>query len=199
MRLQMQRFRGVRTGVLVAIVSAIAASAWALTAPAARRVAVKTVAGTVSCVTSQGSLQVTAYAYRPDPYGYASATIFTGPPNTPATIPLVQVETDKSNYTLDHACSRTRKSVGFTHRGLRSAGVVKAGYFQSLTAYCGVPSRVFVRYRIGFTSSGKPTAATVAVWAKRKKSSRLHEIGYVKWSRSKSITYYSPQSCVGEY
>jgi hypothetical protein len=195
----MQRLPWVTTVALVAIVSAIAASASAMSAPAARRVALKTVAGTVSCATSQGSLQISAYAYRPDPYGYAAATVWTGPPNTPATIPLVRIETDKSNFSLDKACSQMKKSVLFTHRGLTSAGVVKAGYYQSLTAYCGAPSRVLVRYRIGFASSGKPATATIAVWAKRKKSSRLHQIGYVKWSRSRSITYYSRQSCVGQY
>jgi hypothetical protein len=160
MRLQMQRLPWVKTVALVAVVSVTAGSVWTLATPAAPRSTLKTVAGTVSCVTQQGSLQLVAYAYRPDPYGYAAATVFTGPPNTPATIPLVQVETDKSSYTLDHACSRTKKSVGFTHRGLRSAGVVKAGYYQSLTAYCGVPSRVLVRYRFGFASSGKPATAT---------------------------------------
>jgi hypothetical protein len=89
--------------------------------------------------------------------------------------------------------------VRLTHRGLTSAGVVKAGYYQSPTAYCGAPSRVVVRYRIGFASSGKPANATVAVWAKRKKSSRLREIGYVQWSRGRSITYYSQKACVGQY
>ena len=144
-------------------------------------------------------MQISAFAYRPDPFDYAAATIYTGPPNTPATIPLVQVETDKSNYALDDGCSQTKKSVRFTHRGLTSAGVVKAGYYQSLTAYCGAPSRIIVRYRFGFGTSGKPATATIAVWAKRKKSSKLHEIGYVQWSRNRSITYYSRKSCVGQY
>ena len=76
---------------------------------------------------------------------------------------------------------------------------MKAGYYQSLTAFCGAPSRVLIRYRIGFASSGKPATATMTVWAKRKKSSRLHQIGYLKWSRSRSITYYSRKSCVGQY
>lgn len=190
---------GVRTVGLIAVASAVVASAWAMAAPAAPRVALKTVAGTMSCVTAQGALQISAYAYRPDPYGYASATVWTGPPNTPATIPLIRVETDKSNYSVDKGCSQTKKSVAFTHRGLRSAGVVRAGYYQSLTAYCGAPSRVLIRYRFGIASSGKPATATIAVWAKRKKSSTLHQIGFVKWSRSRSITYYSPKSCVGQY
>ena len=195
----MQRFRGVRLVALVAVVSALTASAWTIAAPAARSSALRTVAGTVSCTTWQGSLQISAYAYRPDPYDYAAATIFTGPPNTPATIPLVQVETDKSRYTLDKGCSPAKKSVPLTHRGLTSAGVVKAGYYQSLTAFCGAPSRVLIRYRIGLASSGKPATAAMTVWAKRKQSSRLHQIGYLKWSRSRSITYYSRKSCVGQY
>jgi hypothetical protein len=195
----MQR-RGVRIFALVAVTSVIAAAgAWTMPASAAQRSTLRTVAGTVSCATSQGSLQITAYAYRPDPFGYALASVFTGPPNTPATISLFAVETDKSNYTLDHRCGRSKASVQLTHHGLRSAGVVKSGYFQSLTAYCGAPGHVFVRYRIGFDSSGKPATASIAVWAKRKHSSRLHQIGYVQWSRSRSTTYYSPKSCVGQY
>ncbi|HKD94757.1 MAG TPA: hypothetical protein VKB43_08640 [Gaiellaceae bacterium] len=195
----MRHFHGVKAIALVTVVSALAASAWTVAAPAAPRSTQKTVAGTVSCTTEQGSMQISAFAYRPDPFDYAAATIYTGPPNTPATIPLVQVETDKSNYALDDGCSQTKKSVRFTHRGLTSAGVVKAGYYQSLTAYCGAPSRIIVRYRFGFGTSGKPATATIAVWAKRKKSSKLHEIGYVQWSRNRSITYYSRKSCVGQY
>lgn len=196
----MQRHHGVRIVTVLAITSVIAAAGvWTTPAPAAQRSTLRTIAGTVSCSTSQNSLQITAYAYRPDPFGYALASVFTGPPNTPATISLFAVETDKSNYTLDDRCSRSKASVRLTHRGLRSAGVVKAGYFQSLTAYCGAPSHVLVRYRIGFDSSGKPATATIAVWAKRKHSSRLRQIGYVQWSRSRSTTYYSPKSCVGQY
>jgi len=195
--IQMRRWA--RTVALVAVISAIAATAWTMAAPAAGSSTLKTVTGTVWCTTSQGSLQIAAYAYRPHPYDYAAATIFTGPPNTPATIPLVQVETDKSNYVLDGGCSPTKKSVRLTHHGLRSAGVVKAGYYQSLTAFCGAPSRVLVRYHIAFASTGKPATATMAVWTKRKKSSKLHEIGYVQWSRNRSITYYSPKSCVAQY
>ena len=196
----MQHYRGVRDVAVVAVISVIAAaSVWTEAAPAAQRSTSRSVTGTVSCSTSQNSMQITAYAYRPDPFGYALASVYTGPPNTPATISLLAVETDKSNYTLDQRCSRSKTSVRLTHRGLRSAGVVKSGYFQSLTAYCGVPSRVLVRYRIGFDSSGKPATATLAVWAKRKHSSRLRQIGYVQWSRSRSITYYSPKSCVGQY
>jgi hypothetical protein len=199
MRLHVQRFRGLRTVALVAVVSAIVATAWTVAAPAARHGVLRTVNGTASCVTSQGSMQIKAFAYRPDPYGYAAATIYTGPPNTPATIALFQAEAGTSNYALDKGCSKTKTSVGFTHRGLTSAGVVKAGYYQSLTAYCGAPSRVLIRYRVGFGSSGKVATATIAIWAKHKKSSRLHQIGYVKWSRSRSITYYSRKSCVGQY
>jgi hypothetical protein len=196
----MQRCGGVRIFAVVAVTWLAAVSAWTVPAPAAlRHSALKIVAGTVSCTTAQRSMQISAYAYRPDPFGYAAATIFTGPPNTPATIPLVRVETDKSNFTLDPRCGRVKTSVRFTHRGLTSAGVVKAGYFQSLTAYCGAPGRVLVRYRIGFASSGKPATATITVWARRKKSPQLREIGYVRWSRSRSITYYSRKSCVGQY
>jgi hypothetical protein len=200
MRIQMQRHRGVRIVAVVAVTSVIAAAgAWTMPAPAAQRSTLRSVTGTVSCSTAWNSLQITAYAYRPDPFGYALASVYTGPPNTPGTISLLAVETDKSNYTLDHRCSRSKTSVGLTHRGLRSAGVVKSGYYQSLTAYCGAPNRVIVRYRIGFDSSDKPATATISVWAKRKHSSRLRETGYVQWSRSRSITYYSPKSCVGQY
>jgi len=200
MRIQMQRYRGVRIVAVVAVISVTAAaSTWTRPAPAGQRSTVRSVTGTASCSTFQGALQITAYAYRPDPFGYALASVYTGPPNTPGSISLFSVESDKSNYILDHRCSRSKTSVRLTHRGLRSAGVVKTGYFQSLTAYCGVPGRVIVRYRVGLDSSGKPATATIAVWARRKHSSRLHQFGYVQWSRSRSITYYSPKSCVGQY
>lgn len=64
----------------------------------------------MSCVTSQGAVRITAYAYRPSE-GYASAAVYTGPPNTGldsgAVIPLVSAETDKPGYTVDEGCSRT--------------------------------------------------------------------------------------------
>jgi hypothetical protein len=159
---------------------------------------VKFVTDAVGCATFEGAVQIDAIAYRPS-LGYAGAFIHTGFPNTPGTITLVGVQTDKSNYSLDKRCSRTRTPVRFTHRGLSSAGVVKAGYNQWPTVYCGAPRRVLVRYRVGFASSGKPATATIAVWAKRKKSSRLREIGYVQWSRSRSVTYYSRKSCTSQY
>lgn len=120
------------------------------------------------------------------------------PANTGAAATLVGAQSNKSDYTLDKGCSRTKKSVRFTHRGLSLSGVTKAGYNQSPTVYCGVPRRVFVRYRIGFADSGKPATATVTVWAKRKTSSRLREIGYSQWSRSKSTTYYSRKACTSQ-
>lgn len=176
-----------------------AATAWTALAPAAQaRSTVKLVVGTVSCATHAGAVQIDAIAYRPA-FGYAGAFIETGFPNTPGTITLVGVQTDKSNYALDKECGQTKKSVRFTHRGLSSSGVVKAGYNQSPTVYCGAPRRVLVRYRIGFASSGKPATATIAVWAKRKNSSRLREIGYVQWSRSRSVSYYSRKSCTSQY
>jgi len=88
--------------------------------------------------------------------------------------------------------------IRFTHRGLRSAGVIKAGYYQWPTVYCGAPSRVFLRYRIGFDSSGVPATATLTAWAKPRKSSRLREIGYAQWSRSRSVSYYSRKACVAQ-
>lgn len=195
----MQGSRGIRIVAVVALCCAIAAASVSATpALAAGRDSTGKVTGTVSCATWQGSLQISAFAYRPS-LGYAAAIVFTGPPNTPATIQMVDVETDKSNYTLDHGCSKTKKSVPLTHRGLSSAGVVKAGYNQSLTAYCGAPAHVVVRYRIGLASSGKPATATMTIWGKRKKTSKLHQIGYVQWSRSRSITYYSKKSCVAQY
>lgn len=75
---------------------------------------------------------------------------------------------------------------------------MKAGYNQSPTVYCGVPGRILVRYRVGYAASGKPATASIAIWAKRKKSSRLREIGYVQWSRARSTTYYAPKSCVSQ-
>jgi hypothetical protein len=197
----MQRCRGVRIFAVAAVTSVIAAaSAWTVPAPAAQRHStLKTVAGTVSCATSQGALQLNVFAYRPA-WGYAAAFVDTGPANTGAAVTLVGVQSDKSNYTLSKACSPTKRSVRFTHRGLSLSGVTKAGYNQSPTVYCGVPRRrrVFVRYRIGFASSGKPATATMTIWAKRKTSSRLREIGYSQWSRSKSTTYYSRKACTSQ-
>jgi hypothetical protein len=195
----MKRRHEVRVFAVVAVTSVVAAAgAWTGQAPAAQRDSTgKTVAGTVSCATAVGSLQLNAIAYRPS-LGHASALVETGFPDTPATTVLVGVQTDKSDYTLDKNCSRTKKSIRFTHHGLRSAGVVKAGYNQSPEVYCAAPGHVFVRYRIGFASSGKPATAKMTVWAKRKKSSRLHEIGYVQWSRSRSTSYYSTKSCTSK-
>jgi hypothetical protein len=195
----MQSYCGGKVVALVAVTSVIAAaSAWTARAPAAQRDStLKTVAGTVSCATSQGSLQMDVFAYRPA-WGYGAAFIDTGPANTGAASILVGVQSDKSNYTLDDGCSRTKRSIRFTHRGLSLSGVTKAGYNQGPTVYCGVPRRVFVRYRIGLASSGKPATATVTVWAKRKSSSRLREIGYTQWSRGKSTTYYSRKACTSQ-
>lgn len=128
---------------MVAVTSALAvASAWTGPAPAALRQS--SVADTVSCTTSQGTLQIKAFAHRPS-LGYAGAFVFTGYPNTPATIHLLGVQTDTSKIDVDTGCSPAKKAIRFTHRGLSSAGVVKAGYEQSLIAYCGAPGHVFVR------------------------------------------------------
>src|SRR5436190_17595272 len=195
----MQRCRGVRIFAVAAVTSVIAAaSAWTMPAPAAQdRSTLKTVAGTVSCATSQGALQLDVFAYRPA-WGYGAASVDTGPANTGAANTLVGVQSDKPDYTLDKGCSRTKKSVRFTHRGLSLSEVAAAGYNQEPTVYFGVPRRVFVRYRIDLASSGKPGTATVTVWAKRNTSSRLHEIGYSQWSRSKSTTYYSRRACTSQ-
>ncbi|HKN64456.1 MAG TPA: hypothetical protein VJV76_09025 [Gaiellaceae bacterium] len=191
---------GARVVTVAAVTSVLAAaSAWTAPAPAApNHSTLKYVAGTVSCTTVAGAVQLDAIAYRPA-FGYAAAFIETGFPNTPGTITLVGVQTGKSNYTVDKRCDRTRKSVRFTRRGLTSAGVVKAGYDQSPMVYCGAPRRMFVRYRLGFAGSGKPATATIGVWAKRKNSSRLREIGYVQWSPSRSVTYYSRKACTSQY
>ena len=195
----MQRYRGTGIAGMVAVTSVLAASAWTAAAPAAQaHSTLKYVAGTVSCATFEGAVQLNAIAYRPA-YGYAAAFIDTGFPDTPGTITLLGVQTGKSDYSLDKGCSRTQRSVRFTHRGLSSAGVVKAGYNQSPEVYCGAPRRVLVRYRIGFAGSGKPATATIAIWAKRKSSSRLREIGFVQWSRSRSVSYYSRKSCTSQY
>jgi hypothetical protein len=194
----MQRHRGVELVAVVAVTFVVAAaSAWTTLAPAARDASVKYTAGTVGCATSTGAVQINAIAYRPT-LGHAAALIETGFPDTPATIVLVGVQSDKSNYTVDKACGRTKTPVRFTHRGLRSAGVVKAGYEHSPEVYCAAPRRVLVRYRIGFATSGKPVTATLAVWARRKHSSRLREIGYVQWSRSRSTSYYATKSCTSK-
>jgi hypothetical protein len=195
--MQMARHRRVAVVAVLAAASVPAATALWSTTPARAALGQSAVAGTVSCATYEGSLQISAYAYRPS-VGYAGAFIFTGFPNTPATIHLLGLQTTTSKLTLDSRCSTTKKSVRLAHHGLNSAGVVKAGYDQSLTAYCGAPARVFVRYRIGYASSGKPATATIAIWAKRKKSSQVHQIGYVQWSRSRSTTYYAKKSCVAQ-
>lgn len=178
------------------------AGAWIVAVRAGGRATAKTVSGTVSCATSQGSLHITAYAYRPAD-GYASAAVYTGPPDTGLTtgavFPLLSVETDRSDFILGGGCSRTEKPVRFGHRGLRSAGVAKAGYNQWPQVYCGAPSHVFIRYRLHFDRSGKPARATMAVWARSKKSPQLRETGYVEWSRNRSVSYYSPARCVSQY
>ena len=203
MGLEMRRSTGVGILATAALLSGLAASgAWTASARAAQRGSTaKMVSGTVSCATAQSAVQLFAFAYAPS-YGYAAALLTTGPPSVENGLPggtrLLGAETDKSNYVLSSACSRTTAQVRFTHRHLRSAGVIKAGYYQRPAVYCGVPHRVILRYRISFADSGKPATATITVWARSKKSFRLREIGYVTWSRQRSVTYYSPQSCVSQ-
>jgi hypothetical protein len=201
MATEMERCRGIPIVAVVAVTSVVAAAGaglWTAAARGARRhSAVRTVAITVSCATSHGALEINAYAYRPS-VGYAVAPIVTGQADTAAAVVLLGVQSNKSSYTLDGSCSKTKVSVEFTHHRLRSAGVVKAGYYHSPTIYCGTPSSVFLRYRIGFASSGKPASATIAVWARHNGSSRLREIGYVQWSPRRSTTYYSGKACVSQ-
>lgn len=106
----MTQRRRLRIGAVVAVTSVLAAaSAWAGRAPAALRQS--SLAGTDSCATSQGSLQITAFAHRPS-IGYAGAFVFTGFPNTPATIHLLGVQTNTSKVTVDTSCSRRRNPSG---------------------------------------------------------------------------------------
>jgi hypothetical protein len=155
-----------------------------------------TVSGTVACTTSQGSLQIDAIAYRPS-LGYAIASVTTGFANTPATIHLIDVESDKAKYAVNKSCSPTTATVPLTHRGLTAGEVVKAGYDQSQMVYCGAPGQILVRYRIELASSGNPKRAVMSVWAKGK-GSGLRQTGYLEWSRSLATSYYAKQSCTSQ-
>lgn len=181
--------------VAVAIVAA--AVVGAVVAPAgANRQAQERVDRRVSCKTATGALNISAFARNPA-VGAAAADIGTGDPSRP--IVLVGVDTRYKHYTLGSSCRRVTRRVALTHRGLTSAGVVRAGDYRSPIVYCAATAHVLLHFQISFDAAGKPASATMAVRSQPKLHNgitpRSKPIGYVQWSPQRSVTYYSSRAC----
>ena len=144
---------------------------------------------TVSCATSLGAVQFSAFASNPNT-GSANVTISTGNPNSPTS--LLGVSNQLPRYGLTGACRPSKKQVALTHHGLTSAGVVHSGDVRWPAVFCGASRHILVRLALGLNSSGKPVSASIAIWTVPKAHSTSKLIGFVKWSPAKSITYYRP-------
>src|SRR5436305_9234921 len=89
----------------------------------------------------------------------ASAVIDTGDPNLPTT--LDGVDTRYKHFALGKSCRRVSRRIALTHRGLTSAGVVRAGNKRSPTVYCSATAHVRIHFKLSFDSAGKPVNATI--------------------------------------
>jgi hypothetical protein len=154
---------------------------------------------TVSCPTELGALQLWAFATNPA-IGSAGVTISTGDPGKPTA--LLGVSNEQPRYGLDGRCRSVKKRVVLNRRGLTPAGVVHAGDVRSPTVYCAATRRVLMRLVISYNSSQKPVSAAIEVLTQPKarngKTPRSKRIGYVQWSPTRSVTYYS-SACTSQY
>lgn len=176
-----------RVAPVVVLTVALAASANATSATP------KTVDRTVSCATELGALQFDAMATNPSAGG-ASASIGTGNPNNGAGLLWFATgHSHTTNYSVGNTCRTVKTRVAFTHRGLASSGVSLAGQYRSPgAAFCSAPRHVLLRFRAGFDGSGNPITATIAIWTQPAAHRAARPIGFVQWSPSRSVTYYSP-------
>jgi hypothetical protein len=153
----------------------------------------------VSCTTELGALQLWAFATNPA-IGSAGVTISTGDPGKPTA--LLGVSNEQPRYGLDGRCRSVKKRVVLNRRGLTPAGVVHAGDVRSPTVYCAATRRVLMRLVISYNSSQKPVSAAIEVLTQPKarngKTPRSKRIGYVQWSPTRSVTYYS-SACTSQY
>jgi hypothetical protein len=187
-------------GILLVLGAALVTGLYAATplASAGHRIEVKA-RRTVSCTTSEGALQIWAFATNPT-IGSANVTISTGNPNLITT--LLGVSSQQAHYGLTDRCHSVTKRVVLNRRGLSSAGVVHAGDVRSPAVYCGATRRVLIRLVLSYNSSAKPVAATIEILTQPKarngKTPKRKRIGYVLWSPTRSVTYYS-SACTSQY
>ncbi len=145
---------------------------------------------TFSCATTQGALQISAYASNPT-IGTANVSITTGDPNSATG--LLGMSTGQPRYGLGGACRSVTKQVAMTHRGLTSAGVVHAGDIRWPTVFCAASPRVLLHFVLALNASGKPVSATIAIRTQpNARGKKSKAIGFVQWSQARSVTYHAP-------
>jgi hypothetical protein len=184
--------RGVEVASVIAAIAVAAAASEPMVSAATAAQQTSMVERRVSCATSLRALQISAFARNPIAEA-ASAVITTGDPNLATTI--FAVDTRYQHYKLGGTCRASRKRVALTHRGLTSAGVVRAGDNQSATQFCAATTRVLLHFKLAFNSSGKPASAVIAFRTQPKAGKKSKPIGYVEWTPKKSVTYYSSRAC----
>ena len=154
---------------------------------------------TASCTTIDGALQIHAFATDPRMKS-AGITISTGPPTVPTD--LLGVSNEQPQYGLSSRCHSVAKKVVLSRRGLASSGVVHAGDIQTPNLYCAATRRVLMRLVISYNASQKPVSATIEVLtqprARSGKTPKSKRIGFVQWSPTRAVTYYSP-ACTSQY
>ncbi len=145
---------------------------------------------TFSCATTQGALQISAFAANPT-IGTANVSITTGNPNS--STGLLGISTGQPRYGLGGACRSVTKQVAMTHRGLTSAGVVHAGDIRWPTVFCPASARVLLHFVLALNGSGKPVSATIAIRTQpNARGKKSKAIGFVQWSQARSVTYHAP-------
>jgi hypothetical protein len=184
-------------GLALSLVLAASLSATPLAA-AGHRIEMQT-RRTVSCTTDSGALQIHAFATNPRMKS-AGITISTGAPTVPTG--LLGVSNQQPQYGLNSRCHSVAKEVVLSRRGLTSAGVVHAGDIQTPNLYCAATRRVLMRLVISYDAAQRPVSATIEVLtrprARSGKTPRSKRIGYVQWSPSRAVTYYS-SACISQY
>jgi hypothetical protein len=192
-------------GIVTAVVAVAAETVGTFVSPAKAPAAgdrqSSTIERRVSCETELGALQIGVFARNPAA-GAAAANIHTGDPSGSVPNILLAVDTRYKHYVLGSSCHRLAKRIPLTHRGLTSAGVVKAGEYRSPTIYCAATAHVLIHFRLGFDAEGKPVSARIAVRTQPKprngKKRKSKAIGYAQWSPQRSVTYYSSRACTSQ-
>ena len=144
---------------------------------------------TFSCATTEGALQISAFATNPN-IGTANVSVTTGDPN--ASTGLLGLSTGQPRYGLNGACHSVKKQVAMTHRGLTSAGVVHSGDIRWPAVFCSASPHVLLRFVLALNASGKPVSATIAIRTQPKAGKKSKPIGFVQWSAARSVTYHAP-------
>ena len=186
----MMKTVGLAAVMALAVALALGLYRTATTAAAGDRLETQ-VRGKVSCPTKLRALQISAFASNPS-IGAADMSITTGEPSSADG--LFGMSSQQPRYGLSSTCHTVSRRVALTHRGLTSAGVVHAGDVRWPTAYCPVTRRVLLRFVIALDASGKPVSATIAARTQpraRGGKPKSKPIGFVQWSRTRAVTYYS--------